>query len=81
MYKWLQLVDKETQCEQVVSIVLVGKYTRLEDSYASVIKALNHSTIHLKKLLKITYVEGSDLEDCNSQVNPEKFKSAWKSIR
>ena len=28
-----------------VTIVLVGKYTRLEDSYTSVVKALNHAAM------------------------------------
>jgi CTP synthase len=28
-----------------VSIVLVGKYTKLEDAYASVIKALQHAAL------------------------------------
>lgn len=28
-----------------VTIALVGKYTKLEDAYASVIKALNHASM------------------------------------
>lgn len=40
-----------------VTICLVGKYTRLEDAYASVIKALNHAAMacNLKLDLKVTW--------------------------
>lgn len=37
-----------------VKIVLVGKYTGLEDSYASVIKALRHSSLRAGRKLDLT---------------------------
>jgi len=42
----------EKQLDEII-IDLVGKYAALEDSYASVIKALNHATLFCNKKLKI----------------------------
>lgn len=36
-----------------VSIALVGKYTKLSDSYTSVIKALEHSALAINHKLKV----------------------------
>lgn len=37
-----------------VNITLVGKYTRLEDSYASVIKSLEHAALACSRKLNLT---------------------------
>jgi len=42
----------ERQLDEVV-IALVGKYTALEDAYASVLKALNHATLFCHRKLNI----------------------------
>jgi CTP synthase (UTP-ammonia lyase) len=42
----------ERQLEEVV-IALVGKYTALEDAYASVLKALNHAALFCNRKLNI----------------------------
>ena len=44
-------------------IALVGKYTKLEDAYASVIKALNHAAMAANYRLRLTYIAAADLED------------------
>ena len=36
-----------------MTIVLVGKYTRLEDAYASVIKALQHASLAVNHRLDL----------------------------
>ena len=36
-----------------VTIALVGKYTRLEDAYASVIKALRHASLECNHKLNL----------------------------
>ena len=38
-----------------VEIALVGKYTKLEDAYASVIKALNHASLALNHRLRQSF--------------------------
>merc|ERR1719228_2338284 len=40
MSRWKQLADRAEHLRKFVKIALVGKYTQLEDAYASVIKAL-----------------------------------------
>uniref|UniRef100_A0A671KSZ3 CTP synthase n=1 Tax=Sinocyclocheilus anshuiensis TaxID=1608454 RepID=A0A671KSZ3_9TELE len=46
--KWKEMSDRLTGCW---SIALVGKYTKFSDSYASVIKALEHSALAIIKCL------------------------------
>jgi CTP synthase (UTP-ammonia lyase) len=41
-----------------VTIALVGKYTKLEDAYASVLKALNHAAMAVNHKLNIKVCEG-----------------------
>ena len=41
----------------------MGKYTKLEDAYASVIKALNHAAMAANYRLRLTYIAAADLED------------------
>ncbi|KAG7266740.1 hypothetical protein CRUP_022147 [Coryphaenoides rupestris] len=56
------------------SIALVGKYTKFSDSYASVIKALEHSALAISHKLDVKYVDSADLEPGMLQddpVNPE----------
>ena len=63
-----------------VEIALVGKYTKLEDAYASVIKALNHASLALNHRLRLTYIAASDLEITTKDENPVKFHEAWKTL-
>ena len=61
-------------------IALVGKYTKLEDAYASVIKALNHASLALNHRLRLTYIAASDLENTTKATNPVQFHEAWKTL-
>ncbi|MBC8500510.1 MAG: CTP synthase (glutamine hydrolyzing) [Nanoarchaeota archaeon] len=63
MRKWRQLVKNMDEAEIPVHIAICGKYTRLEDSYASVVEALFHSSAHLKCKMEISFVETSGLKD------------------
>lgn len=65
---------------QDVEIALVGKYTKLEDAYASVIKALNHASLALNHRLRLTYIAASDLENATKATDPVKFHEAWKTL-
>lgn len=51
MWKWRDLADRHDNVRKVVEIALVGKYTQLEDAYASVTKALNHSALFVNRRL------------------------------
>ncbi|KAI1321830.1 CTP synthase ura7 [Mortierella claussenii] len=80
--KWNQLTESQERLHDsdVVHIALVGKYTNLQDSYASVVKALEHATLALRKKLDIKWIEGSDLEAETKISNPVKFHNAWTDL-
>ncbi len=52
MYTTCLFNRSERQLDEVV-IALVGKYTALEDAYASVLKALNHAALFCHRKLNI----------------------------
>jgi len=63
-----------------VEIVLVGKYTSLQDSYMSVIKSLEHSALKCQRKLVLKWVEASDLESKTENENPVKYHEAWHKV-
>lgn len=46
-------VDRSDRLLEQCSIALVGKYTKFSDSYASVIKALEHSALAISHKLEV----------------------------
>ena len=63
MSRWRQLADRLEHTRKFVKIALVGKYTQLDDAYASVIKALEHASLATNHKLKLTTIPSADLED------------------
>lgn len=63
-----------------VTIVLVGKYTQLEDSYASVIKALQHAALACNRKLELKCMEAEDLEEEAKANRPVKYYEAWQNV-
>ncbi len=61
--KWKQLIENIRHPETEITVAMCGKYTKLEDSYASIIEAFNHCSAHLKCKINIKWVETTDLED------------------
>jgi CTP synthase (UTP-ammonia lyase) len=53
--------DRQERLFETVSIVLVGKYTSLEDSYMSVVKALEHSAMRCARKLELHVRMVSDM--------------------
>ncbi|PNF14520.1 CTP synthase, partial [Cryptotermes secundus] len=80
MYKWKDLAERaDTLCKDV-TIALVGKYTKLEDSYASVTKALQHAALAAGLRLKIKYIEAANLEDVTRSADPVSYHEAWQQF-
>ncbi|XP_040574016.1 CTP synthase 1 [Lepeophtheirus salmonis] len=77
MSAWSNLTINIQNLHKEVSIVIVGKYTLLEDAYASVKKSLEHASFAAKYKLKLTYVLSSDLEENTLKENPVKYHNAW----
>jgi len=80
LLKWKELADRHDRLHDEVIIALVGKYTRLEDAYASVIKALRHSSLAAQHKLVIKYVEAANLEAATQKTDPVKYHEAWQSV-
>lgn len=78
--RWRALTTSYDRSFETVKIALVGKYTHLKDSYISVIKSLEHSSMRVSKRLEIVWVEASDLEPESNDSDKVKFHKAWHSL-
>uniref|UniRef100_A0A667Y3L3 CTP synthase n=1 Tax=Myripristis murdjan TaxID=586833 RepID=A0A667Y3L3_9TELE len=78
--KWKEMSERSDRLLENVSIALVGKYTKLSDSYASVIKALEHSALAINHKLKVKYIDSADLEATTLQDDPVKYHEAWQKL-
>lgn len=63
-----------------VTIALVGKYTRLEDAYASVSKSLQHASIQTGHKLNLKFIEACNLERNMKHENPVLYHEAWQTL-
>jgi CTP synthase len=92
---WTRLADIADELNQTkgprVEIAIVGKYTGLQDSYLSLIKALEHASFYEKAPIHINWIESTDLErpsdaPSNSNSHPhdteqsERYARAMKTI-
>ncbi|KAI0217671.1 CTP synthase 1 [Lamellibrachia satsuma] len=80
LLKWRDLADRQDRLLKEVTIALVGKYTRLEDAYASVIKALTHAAMACNHKLNLKYIEATDLEIETQQEDPVRYHEAWHQL-
>lgn len=78
--KWKKTTGNFDASMETVKIALVGKYTDLKDSYLSVIKALEHSSMKCRRKLEIMWVESSDLELEAQEREKTKYHDAWNKI-
>uniref|UniRef100_A0A3Q2Z1Y3 CTP synthase n=1 Tax=Hippocampus comes TaxID=109280 RepID=A0A3Q2Z1Y3_HIPCM len=78
--KWKEMAERSDRLLQHVSIALVGKYTKLSDSYTSVIKALEHSALAISHKLEVKYIDSADLEQVTLQEEPVKYHEAWQKL-
>ncbi|EGG14457.1 CTP synthase [Cavenderia fasciculata] len=91
LQSWKEMADRmdrvgNEQGYGPIRIAMVGKYTGLTDSYLSVIKALEHASMHLDRKMVIDWVEATDLEPiptgtaATSSVEPSGLASATRSV-
>lgn len=78
--RWQELTIGHDRLMDKVEIVLVGKYTSLQDSYMSVIKSLEHSALRVHRKLVLKWVEAGDLEPQAESENPVRYHEAWRSV-
>jgi CTP synthase len=73
MEEWKRLVNNIDDINnKKVSIAICGKYTRLEDSYASIIESLKHCSANLNANIKLKWIETSNAENIEEQLKDVK---------
>ncbi|KAL8613708.1 CTP synthase 1 [Nucella lapillus] len=80
MIRWKELADRYDRLLKEVTIALVGKYTKLADAYASVIKALQHAALAVNHRLDLKYIEAADLEPARLNDDAQKYHEAWREL-
>ncbi|CAD6965820.1 unnamed protein product [Tilletia laevis] len=78
--RWRDLTLGHDRLIDKVEIVLVGKYTSLQDSYMSVVKALEHASLRVHRRLSLKWVEAGDLEPATANDNPVRYHEAWQAV-
>lgn len=80
MKQWIELSDKIENLRNEVNIALIGKYTRLEDSYTSITKALQHAANSLGYKVNIKFIDSSKLEKAMLAEDPVVYHEAWHEL-
>lgn len=78
---WENLAAKKKSVTEEVVIGVVGKYTGLEDSYISLIKALQAGAMSSDRKLVVKWIESSKLEMFTKSQDPDAFENAWETLR
>jgi len=78
--QWQSLTGHDTRYHESVTVALVGKYVELQDSYLSVIKALEHATMRCQRKLDIRWVDSDHLEPRCQHSDPAKYHNAWHEV-
>ncbi len=61
--KWKQFIENIRHPETEITVAMCGKYTKLEDSYASIIEAFHHCSAHLRCRINVKWVETTNFEN------------------
>lgn len=80
LHRWRDLARRVDTLRRDVNISLVGKYTKLEDAYASVSKSLQHAAIAAGYRLNLKYIEACHLEKQTKFDSPALYHEAWQNL-
>jgi CTP synthase len=78
--QWKSLTLPDQRSFDSVEIAMVGKYVEFQDSYLSVIKALEHAAMKCRRKLVIKWVDSEQLEPHYQNTDPAKFHKAWHDL-
>ena len=77
--RWEELIKKRENYEKEITIAIAGKYTSLEDSYASIIEALNHCSSNFSTKINVRWIDTEnkdfDLSGIDGVIVPGGFGS------
>lgn len=68
MARWKKLIRNKEAAKKAINIAICGKYTKLEDSYASIIEALNHCSANLNCRINLKWIDTTDADNVESQL-------------
>ncbi|XP_015042586.1 CTP synthase isoform X1 [Drosophila pseudoobscura] len=77
---WRDLARRTETVRREVSIAIVGKYTKFADSYASVVKALQHAALAANRKLVLVFIESCQLEQETLVSEPSKYHKEWQRL-
>lgn len=63
---WGDYISRFRNAEHTLTIGIIGKYTTVRDSYASIIQALEHAGTSLGAKVQLVWVDSSDLSESNA---------------
>ncbi len=66
--EWKRLTESIENSEDELTIAMCGKYTELEDSYASIVEALIHSGAHEEVEVNLKWIETSESSKIKEEV-------------
>ena len=72
--KWHKFVQKYLNIKKTVKIGIAGKYMGLLDSYASILKALEHAATSNDVRVKVKFVDTAEIEKGKKTVEEELDK-------
>lgn len=79
LVQWKNFFEKKNAFDKEITIAIAGKYTALEDSYASIMEALNHCSSHFGVKINVRFVDTAseeiNLDDISGVIVPGGFGS------
>ena len=72
--KWNNFVNRINNLKDEITIGITGKYVMVRDSYASIIKALEHAGIYLNTKLNIKWIDTEIINDNNAATELKDIK-------
>jgi CTP synthase len=69
--EWKSMIARVAARDKMITIGLVGKYTKLHDAYYSIVQALFHAGYDIGSEINIRWIEATDLEsgDISEQIS------------
>ena len=62
---WADYIARFRRAEHPIAIGVIGKYTSVRDSYASIIQALEHAGTYIGANVRLAWIDSSELTDAN----------------
>ncbi|XP_062127521.1 CTP synthase isoform X3 [Drosophila sulfurigaster albostrigata] len=77
---WRDLARRSETVRREVNIAIVGKYTKFTDSYASVVKAVQHAALAVNRKANLIFIESCLLEQETQQKEPSNYHKEWQKL-